>query len=115
MKCITSMLHKLRLAASAPKTYIAELLEEEEIYTRLRIILSSTDEYTKALQYCKSSAWSIEELTLFVQITGILPPEEAKMIPGDTLTVLKLARYFRNPEYIKKIKQAISDISALAK
>jgi len=102
------ILNRLSATSNAFKTQIADWLRKKEAYNRLRMLLASTNEHKKALEYHKSSKWSFQQLKIFVQFTGQLPPEEAKMIPNEILQGLDLATHF-DPEYVENMKRSVTD------
>lgn len=103
-------LNKLSVASGRIKSQIADFLEKEDAYNRLRMVLSDTKgQHTKALEYHKSSNWSIEQLTIFVEMTGKLPPDDVKMMPKETLRTLDLALHF-SPENIEAMKKIVVDV-----
>lgn len=95
-KILAPRMNKRSLASSAFKSQIDSFIRAEEADNRLRMVLGSTNKHLEALEYQKSSSWTIEQLSLFAQVTGELPPDDVKEYPGETLQTFNMALSLSN-------------------
>ena len=61
------------------KSCIEQRIKEQEQLNQLRVVCGSSKKSKDAIEYCKSSIWSMQTMIEYITITGILPtPEMAK-------------------------------------
>lgn len=87
---VKNYLAKIAKALNSPfRAWVEKSLAEQAAADDLRIVIQINEmDWSEAVEYYNSSAWSIDQLSEYVAWTGELPPDGAKWHPDATLRVL---------------------------
>lgn len=103
------IMNALNAVNNSMKGFADNLVKNLEMQNRIAATLSRSEEQNKAWEYVKTSKWTPEQLAVWVELTGKLPPNDVKEYPEETLNTLDMASHFC-PEHIEAMKQRVVDV-----